>query len=175
MPATTTATIRLRPLRRAETAVIDAVFEGMSDRSRHLRFHGPRPRLTAAMRDALADADGTRHVALVAEAVTPTAVEPVGIGHLIALGDGTAEIAFMVADAWHGRGIGRRLVTALRRRAVDLGHARLLAYVMAGNRPALRLLRSVLPEGVPRRSGMTIEFTVTLPSRADAATVALAV
>jgi RimJ/RimL family protein N-acetyltransferase len=171
----TTTTIRLRPLRRGETDVVDAVFAGMSDESRHLRFHGPRPRLTDAMRRALADADGSRHVALVAEVVEGDDVAPVGLAHLIALDGETAEIAFSVVDAWHGRGIGRRLVTALRHRAVDLGYHRLLAHVMVGNKAAQALLWSVLPDGVARRVGMAHEFTAQLPPRPSTVPVTLAV
>lgn len=172
---TTTATIRLRPLRRGETAVVDTVFDGMSAHSRHLRFHGPRPRLTEAMRRALTDVDGVRHVALVTEAVVDGTPEPIGIGRLVGIGDGTAEVAFSVVDAWHGRGVGRRLLVALRHRAIDLGFARIVAHVMVGNRAADRLLWSVLPEGSATRTGMAFEFAAPLPARPAAPSVALAV
>lgn len=168
-------TIVLRPLRHGETRPVDAVFAGMSSHSRHLRFHGPRPRLTPAMRQLLTDVDGERHLALVAEAGVGTAATPIGIGRLIALGDGTAEVAFAVVDAWHGHGVGRRLLTALRHRAVDLGHERLLAHVMVGNVAAERLLWSVLPEASARRVGMAHEFTAPLPSRSQHVPVTLAV
>ena len=171
----TTATIRLRPLRHGETAPVDTVFDGMSAHSRHLRFHGPRPRLTDAMRRMLTDVDGCRHVALVAEAVGGSAVTPIGIGRLIATDDGVAEVAFSVIDAWHGQGVGRRLLTALRHRAIDLGHTRLRAYVMVGNLAASRLLWSVLPDGTARRVGMAHEFTAPLPWRSEAVPVPLAV
>lgn len=171
----TSTTIRLRPLRHGETGPVDAVFDGMSSHSRHLRFHGPRPRLTDAMRRMLTDVDGRRHVALVAEAVDGGTVTPIGIGRLIATDDGTAEVAFSVVDAWHGRGVGRRLLTALRHRAVDLGHTRLRAYVMVGNLAASRLLWSVLPDGTARRVGMAHEFTAPVPSRSDPLPVLLAV
>lgn len=170
-----TTTIRLRPLRHGEAGPVDTVFAGMSSHSRHLRFHGPRPRLTDAMRRMLTDVDGRRHVALVAELVEGEDVVPIGIGRLIAIDELTAEVAFSVVDAWHGHGLGRRLLTALRHRAVDLGYARLRAYVMVGNLAASRLLWSVLPEGSARRVGMAHEFTAPLPSRVDAVPVVLAV
>jgi GNAT superfamily N-acetyltransferase len=170
-----TGTIRLRPLRHSETAPVDAVFDGMSAHSRHLRFHGPRPRLTDAMRRMLTEVDGRRHVALVAEAVVGGVVTPIGIGRLIATDDGAAEVAFSVIDAWHGHGVGRRLLTALRHRAIDLGHTRLRAYVMVGNPAASCLLWSVMPDGTSRRVGMAHEFTAPLPSRSTAVPVPLAV
>lgn len=175
--ATTTsaATIRLRPLRRGESGPVDAVFEGMSAHSRHLRFHGPRPRLTDKMRHLLTDVDDHRHVAIVAEVCREGEAVPVGIGRLIATADGAAEIAFSVVDAWHGHGVGRRLLTALRYRAVDLGHARIRAWIMVGNLAAERLLWSAMPEGTARRSGMAYEFTAPLPVRASGGPIVLAV
>lgn len=173
--ATTTATIRLRPLCNGETDVVDAVFAGMSARSRRLRFHGPRPRLPAAMRRALADVDGRRHLALVAEVDDGAGIEPIGIGRLIALGDGVAEVAFAVADRWHGHGVGRRLLRALRGRAIDLGHDAVVAHVMIENRAALHLLRSVFPSSSVRREGSTVELAAALPRRSVAPAVTLAV
>ena len=101
--------------------------------------------------------------------------EPIGIGRLIGIGDRTAEVAFSVVDAWHGRGVGRRLLVALRHRAVDPGFTRIVAHVMVGNRAAQRLLWSVLPEGSATRSGMALEFTAPLPARPAVPSVALAV
>jgi GNAT superfamily N-acetyltransferase len=172
---TATATIRLRPLRPGETETVDAVFEGMSPRSRHLRFHGPRPRLTEAMSRALSDVDGRRHVALVAEVADGERGEPVGLGHLIALGDDVAEVAFAVVDPWHGRGIGRRLLTALRYRAIDLRYDAVLAHVMVENQVAMRLLRTVFGDAGVRRTGTSYEVTAALPRRSTQVAITLAV
>lgn len=173
--STATVTVRLRPLRQGESEPVVAVFGGMSAHSRHLRFHGPRPRLTESMRRALTDVDGHRHLALVAEVCEGDTVTPVGIGRLVALEDGVAEVAFAVVDAWHGQGIGRRLLTALRHRAVDLGYDALLAYVMAENLAAVRLLQAVLPHATLRRSGMSYEIAAVLPRRQTMVPVTLAV
>lgn len=157
-------TVALRPMERGETAVVEAVFDGMSSHSRHLRFHGPRPRLTGPMRRELSDVDDRCHVAIVAEVVTDAGRAPIGIGRLIATGPGLAEVAFAVVDRWHGLGVGRRLLTALAHRAVDLGHRRLTAYVMLENLAAIRLLRSVFPDVEIVRDGMTLELTATVPA-----------
>jgi len=161
-------TVVLRPMRHGEVETVEAVFDGMSSHSRHLRFHGPRPRLTSPMRRELTDVDDERHVAIVADVVTPSGRHPIGSGRLIATGAGTAEVAFAVVDRWHGLGVGRRLLTALARRAVDLGHRRITAYVMVGNLAALRLLRSVFPGVEVARDGMALELTATLAA-SDAA------
>lgn len=163
-------TIVLRPMQHGEVDTVEAVFEGMSSHSRHLRFHGPRPRLTGPMRRALTDVDGERHVAVVADVVTDGRRHPIGIGRLITTGDGTAEVAFAVVDRWHGLGVGRRLLTALVHRATELGHRRLTAYVMLENLAAVRLLRSVLDDVEVTRDGMTLELTAPVPTPAPAVT-----
>jgi GNAT superfamily N-acetyltransferase len=52
-----------------------------------------------------------------------------GIGRVIRTGGG-AEVAFEVVDAWQGRGIGRRLLTALRHRAAALGYSQIVAVAL---------------------------------------------
>lgn len=170
-----TPSIRIRPLAAGETAPIDAVFDGMSAHSRYLRFHGPRPRLTDTMRRQLAAVDDERHLALVAEVCEGDDVATVGVARLIAVGDDTAEVAFAVVDAWHGRGVARRLVTALRFRAIDLGYRMVTAHVMAENRAAAGLLLAVFPDAAMRRDGMAYLVVAALPQRAGAVPVALAV
>ncbi|HXV93793.1 MAG TPA: hypothetical protein VD813_10875, partial [Pseudonocardia sp.] len=66
--ATTARGVTVRPLGRAEApAAVDAVFAGLSPRSRFLRFHSPVPRLAPGVRERLTDLDGHARVALVAE------------------------------------------------------------------------------------------------------------
>ena len=142
--------ISVRLLRRAEGAVLDTVFAGLSPQSRHLRFHSPVPRLTAPVRRALLAVDGWDHVALVAVSGRG---EPVGIARLIRdpVRSHEAEIAFEVVDAWQGRGVGRLLLTALAERATDVGVRRVRALVLPANAAAFAVLRSVFPVRFARR------------------------
>ena len=151
--------IRIRPLTRDERAPVRTVFAGMSQRSRYLRFHSPLPKLPSPTERLLTDVDGRRHAALVVERAGTSGWIPLAIGRLIRTGDGVAEVAFEVVDEWHGRGIGRLLLTALSHRAAQLGYREVVALVLAENRRALALVRSVFPEVQVRRSGATVEMT----------------
>jgi GNAT superfamily N-acetyltransferase len=135
------STVSVRPLGAHDGAVLDAVFAGLSDTSRYLRFHTGTPRMTADVRQRLAAVDGTRHIAVGAFA----GAEPIGIARLVTVGPGRAELAVEVVDAWQGCGVGTRLV----RSVVALGAAaditEVVAEVLAGNRPARRLVAAVLP------------------------------
>jgi GNAT superfamily N-acetyltransferase len=151
------ADVVVRELGPGEERVLDVVFAGLSDRSRYLRFHSPVPRLVPAVRRALAAVDGHRHVALVAVAGR----EPIGIARCIDLGSGRAELAVEVVDAWQGRGVGTRLLRALRDRAVAAGWRELSAEVLAENDAVRALLRGVFPvQGVARDGA---ELTLTMP------------
>ncbi|MFE2751450.1 GNAT family N-acetyltransferase [Actinosynnema sp. NPDC059335] len=134
--------MRVRELHAAEAGrAVDAVFHGLSARSRYLRFHAPVPRLTAEMRRRLTDLDGRRKVAVVAECRRA----PIGIARLIATGDDTAEIALAVVDPWQRRGVGTRLITELGRLATDLRYTELHGDVLGENEPMLRLVGRVFP------------------------------
>ncbi|WP_380726412.1 GNAT family N-acetyltransferase [Saccharothrix hoggarensis] len=120
---------------------VDAVFHGLSPRSRYLRFHAPVPRLTASMRRRLTDLDGHRKAAVVAECRR----QPIGIARLIATGDDAAEIALAVVDPWQRRGVGTKLIAALSRLATDLRYAELHGDVLGENQPMLHLVRRAFP------------------------------
>lgn len=126
-----------------ETApeAVDAVFEGLSARSRYQRFHAPTPRLTSSARRVLTDVDGSRHAAVCAR----IGGDPIGIARLIKVGECGAEIAVAVVDRWQRRGVGRRLLEALTEVAARLGVAELHGDVLPDNEAMLALVRKVLP------------------------------
>lgn len=75
---------RPRPLPRDATPAVETVFDGLSARSRYLRFHSPMPVLSAANRLALLNVDDRTHAAIVAELPTYDSWHPVGLTRLIA-------------------------------------------------------------------------------------------
>ncbi|WP_420821829.1 GNAT family N-acetyltransferase [Pseudonocardia broussonetiae] len=140
--------------------MLDALFAGLSARSRYLRFHSPTPRLTGVVRRGLLDVDGRDRIALVAH----TDDGPVGMTQLVrdARARDEAEVAVAVVDAWQGRGVGRLLVEAAVARARTTGLDRLHARVLAGNAPALGLFRTVLPLCLTRYDGDVLELVGVL-------------
>ena len=55
----------------------------------------------------------------------------------------SAEFALVVADSWHGRGIGRRLLAKLIEAGPRRGLKRLHGEILATNRPMLELARKL--------------------------------
>ena len=53
----------------------------------------------------------------------------------------TAELAIVVTDAWHRRGLGTLLIRQLTRRAAEVGIDHFTAEILAENAPTLALVR----------------------------------
>jgi RimJ/RimL family protein N-acetyltransferase len=135
-------TALLRPLRAGETEPLLSVFESMSPSSRLDRYLVGVPRLPSTMLAALADVDGHDHVAWLATVEGA----PAGIARSIRVAPDTAEIAFEVADAHQGRGLGTVLLDTVTTLAATHGVRRVQATVMPTNAPSLRLLARL---GIP--------------------------
>jgi GNAT superfamily N-acetyltransferase len=157
MSQMTSVEIRRLPAHEAGD-VVDAVFAGMSDESRRLRFHLPMTRLPGYVRQELVKLDGCTRAALAAYADG----EPVGIARIAAVSPTQVEAAVSVVDAWHGRGIGRRLFSAVADLAADLGYRELAADVLRENAAMLRLLATLFPDVTIERDGPVIHVVVDL-------------
>lgn len=154
--------VRLRRLGAGERRPVLDVFRGLSDRSRRLRFHGPKPRLPANELERLVDVGccGREAVAAVEVASGRT----VGIARFSRDGaEPEAEIAFAVVDEWQGRGVGRALVSALAALARREDVERVRASVAVGNDAALALVRSLGPVVSSRYGDGAYELVVELP------------
>lgn len=123
----------VRPLAGGEAALVQQVFEGMSERSRYERFVGAKPALSQRDLERLTAVDHENHEAFVA--VDPATGRAVGEAHLVRdeTDPAVAEVAFAVADAWQNRRLGTRLACLLARRARELGIRRLRANMLADN------------------------------------------
>jgi GNAT superfamily N-acetyltransferase len=153
--------VALRRLRPGERAPVLAVFGGLSERSRRLRFLGAKPRLPERDVESLVDVGCCGREAVVA--VEQEDGRAIGIARFVRDGHAPeAEVAFEVVDAWQGRGVGRRLATEIASLARAQGILRLRATVARGNAPALALLRGLGDVVSSRPDGDAIELVVRL-------------
>ncbi|HJQ51636.1 MAG TPA: GNAT family N-acetyltransferase [Gaiellaceae bacterium] len=86
------------------------------------------------------------------------------IARLVRSGE-TAEIAFEVADAYHGRGIGSALTQELVMDACVAGIVEVTAFVRSENLAALALLSRVLGQFELRFEGPEMVVRAPLPAR----------
>lgn len=132
--------VTIRLSRPADTEGVQALHERCSEASRYERYFTP---MNTWREDHLRRVSGGHRGATLV--VTDDDDVIVGLGNIFPLGpdaSDTAEIAVIVDDAWHGCGVG----SVLTQRLIDVGRrlefARLVAYVLATNRPMRALLDS---------------------------------
>lgn len=129
--------VTIRPLRNGDVETVAALFESLGERSRERRFCGAKPRLSPVELANLARVDDRRHV-LVGHVDGDD--RPAGIARLVRTGS-SAEVAFAVADAHQGRGVGSILAEELAADARAAGITELVATVCGENPPVIALLR----------------------------------
>jgi GNAT superfamily N-acetyltransferase len=150
----------VRPLKHGDTATVQALFERLGDASRLARFNGLKPRLGEQELRWLATV-GPNHHALVAWVDGDP--EPVAIARLIRSG-ASAEVAFEVADAYQGRGIGSALTQELVGDACAAGILELTALVRSDNPRALAVLQRTLGQLEVRLEGPEMLVRAPLPA-----------
>lgn len=134
--------LKLRPIRPEDADLERAFVAGMSEESRYRRFMQHLPALTPQMLARFTQVDYDRELALIALAGDPPAEAIVAVARYVGNPDlESAEFAIAVADAWHGRGLGRGMMQALIGCAKKRGFRRLLGVVLASNEPMLALCR----------------------------------
>jgi ribosomal protein S18 acetylase RimI-like enzyme len=153
--------IIVRPLRDGDSATVQALFERLGDDSRRARFNGSKPRLGEHELRGLAAVDATHHVLVAYVDGDP---QPVAIARLVRAG-ASAEIAFAVADAYHGRGVGSALTKELVSDACAAGVVEVTALVRSDNRAAFALLSRVLGQFELRLEGPEMLVRAPLPAR----------
>jgi acetyl coenzyme A synthetase (ADP forming)-like protein len=137
------STLRLRAPVRDDTGALVEFFEGLSSRSRYLRFHGVRTVDTSLVGTFLSP-DWLDRGALVGLLADETGAERVvAVAEYARLRDPhAAEVAFTVADDFQGRGAATRLLEQLAARAAEAGIEEFVASVMPENAAMLSVFRA---------------------------------
>ena len=134
------ARLTARPISPDDKPALARFFGRLSDESKRRRFLAPKPKLTARELAFFTEIDHDRHVALVAldheGAIVAVARYAAWPGHR-----DRAEIAFAVADGWHGRGLGSALAGRLVDHARRSGLTALTASTLSENSASHALLR----------------------------------
>ena len=153
--------VLIRPVRPADDGLLAEGFARLSDRSRRMRFLGPKEALSAAELRYFTDVDHRDHEAL--GALDHVRGGGVGIARYVRDREDphTAEIAVTVIDDWQGRGLGTELLARLSERACQEGISRFTAAVAADNAAMARLVRSFGGDLMRREFG-TLEYEMAL-------------
>ncbi|HYH90113.1 MAG TPA: GNAT family N-acetyltransferase [Solirubrobacteraceae bacterium] len=127
------STVHVRTATPADEPRVRAFLASLSDESRWFRFFSAGVNLDWAAHSAAAEADGLSLLAL-------RGPEGTVVGHGTYLGGPErAEVAFAVADAWHGHGIATVLLAHLAHAASAAGIATFTATVLPSNHRMLQV------------------------------------
>ncbi len=138
--------VGLRPIHAEDRSALLEGFAELSEESRYQRFLGPMDHLTERQATYLTDLDQADHFAWVAGRVDDDGSEHgLGVARYVRVrGEpAAAEVAVVVADDFHGRGLGTLLVSALVPVAADHGVRRLVGYLFATNEPMLHVFSAL--------------------------------
>ena len=131
--------VSIRPIERSDASALSDFYAGLSPESRYRRFLSYGQRTAAEIQRRFASGGAEGFVGIL-DAPGPHDGAVVAHASVHSLADGTAEIAFAVADDFQGRGIGTALMEAVVHYARLTGLRCLTANLMADNVRMRRLL-----------------------------------
>jgi acetyltransferase len=136
--------VTVRPIRPEDAEMEQAFVRGLSPESRYFRFMDTLRELTPAMLVRFTQIDYDREMAFVATVPREGSEAEIGVCRYVANPDGeSCEFALVIADDWHRKGLGRRLMGQL----IDVARARglrsMIGHVLAENRAMLQLCQGL--------------------------------
>jgi RimJ/RimL family protein N-acetyltransferase len=139
------APVLIRPIRPDDKCMLETGLRHLSRESVQRRFLAPKTRFSRAELRYLTEVDGRDHAALVAEYPGHPVRRLIGVARFVRLHDDrdAAEVAIVVADDWHRRGLGSLLARELAAVARRSGVRRFTATMASDNVPAHRLMHKL--------------------------------
>lgn len=134
------ARLRIRPIRPDDEPRLIRLYDRLSEYTAYQRFFTILRRLPPDWARFFANVDYRQRLALVGEVDAGGQPELVAVGRYEAEATDAPEVAFVVQDAWQGKGIGAILLRDLLQAGVARGYRRYRAYVLAENLRMLDLL-----------------------------------
>jgi acetyltransferase len=136
--------LRVRPIRHDDGELEEAFVCALSFESRYQRMLSGGTKVTPEWIDSMTHIDYRRHMAFAVTTAINGAEQFIGVGRYVAdAAKSSAEVALVLADAWQGQGLGRRLLETLLEHAASAGIHEAVGVVLATNVAMLRLARSL--------------------------------
>ena len=134
----------VRPIRHDDGELEEAFVRALSLESRYQRMLSGGTKITPEWIDSMTHIDYHRHMAFAVTTAIDGNEQFVGVGrYVVDQLKPSADVALVLADAWQGQGLGRRLLATLLEHAMSAGVREMVGIVLATNVPMLRLARSL--------------------------------
>ncbi|HKT40598.1 MAG TPA: GNAT family N-acetyltransferase [Ktedonobacterales bacterium] len=134
--------IHVRAIRPSDDERLRAFHRHLSPDAIMFRFFHMLPELPAPDAEHFTHVDYVNRMALLATTGSATMDEILGVVRYDRIGDTTAEVAFVVADAWQGHGIATALLHRLAAYARTRGISTFVAITMGSNARMIEVLRN---------------------------------
>jgi acetyltransferase len=136
--------LRVRPIRHDDGELEEAFVCALSFESRYQRMLSGGTKVTPEWIDSMTHIDYRRHMAFAVTSAINGAEQFIGVGRYVADAvKSSAEVALVLADAWQGQGLGRRLLETLLEHAASAAIREAVGVVLATNVAMLWLARSL--------------------------------
>ena len=134
----------VRPVRHDDGELEETFVRALSRESQYQRMLSGGTKVTPEWIDSMTHIDYHRHMAFAVTTVSDGVEQFVGVGrYVVDAVKSSAEVGLVLADAWQGQGLGRRLLETLLDHAASAGIREAVGTVLATNVAMLRLLRSM--------------------------------
>ena len=138
------AAVTIRPLRPDDAGIERDFVSGLSGESRYNRLLGGAIKVSDEYIRRLTELDWSREAAFAAITMLGERESIIGVARYVADESGEdCEFALVLADAWQGRGIGRRMLEKLQRVAARRGIKRMHGDILSTNAQMLALVRKL--------------------------------
>jgi acetyltransferase len=132
----------IRPIRPEDAEPLQTLVRRLSEEARYFRFISHARELSQRQLARYTQIDYHREMALVATVQEDGRERIVGVARYMLNPDGVSgEYALVVADDWHGRGLGARLMSAIEATARERGLKKFEGFVLGNNQRMLELMR----------------------------------
>ncbi|MFV0252197.1 MAG: GNAT family N-acetyltransferase [Beutenbergiaceae bacterium] len=158
------STMHIRPIRPDDANALQTFHTGQSEQSIYFRFFAPLERLSPRELTRFTTVDHDQRVALVLVQPDTDGERIIAVGRFDRIDDEgeSAEVAFNVADAAQGRGLGSILLEHLAAAGRELGVRRFVADVLPSNTRMIRVFTDAGYDVVQRYADGVLEVSVPI-------------
>ncbi|MFZ2089170.1 MAG: bifunctional acetate--CoA ligase family protein/GNAT family N-acetyltransferase [Desulfobaccales bacterium] len=136
--------VKLRPIKSEDEPLVADFLAACSDETIYFRYFRRIKKWTHDMLIRFTQNDYDREVGIMAVGVPPAPEVMMGVSRLVTTPDRQdGEFALIIADPWHGKGLGSKLMGRLIDVAREMGVKRLRGDVLSGNHPMLALMEKL--------------------------------
>ncbi|MEM6963510.1 MAG: GNAT family protein [Bacteroidota bacterium] len=125
--------IQLRPIHPVDGQQAFEFRAKLSSKSIHDRFLGYVPNITPPIVDYLTRIDYSKDMAIIAETVNHNEKKVIAVARIAAENTRVSDFAIIIADEWHGKGLGTALTGFLIQIAKDLNYEKIYANYFSDN------------------------------------------